>query len=368
MKIFGSVLLIFFSFGLVHPSIAATPPTTVILSENNGVVWGFDFIDSENLIFTEREGNLKILSLVTKKIRTIGGAPKVRVEGQGGLLDVRIHPKNPTTLFLTYSEPSGTREEPVQTTALVQATLKGDKLVDLKKIISANAPSNEDVHFGSRIEFDDQGFLYMTVGDRNARPKVQDPKFHNGKILRFTLDGTVPKSGQPYMNQPGALPEIWSIGHRSPQGLAFDPKTKTLWEAEMGPKGGDELNQIEAGKNYGWPEVTFGREYYGIPIGVKEKPGSVSPVAHWVPSISPSAITVYRGKTFPEWDGNIFMGCLSGTQIRRLVTQGKESSLKVTHQEVIISGGGNRYRNLRVGPDGYLYFSTDGGKIGYIRP
>lgn len=329
-----------------------------VLTEQRDVIWGFDFLDENRVIFTERGGALKILSLKDKKITSITGAPKVFANGQGGLLDVRVSPVNRDQIYLTYSEPVGEDEA---TTALGVGTLKGSELSGFKKLFSANAPSDETIHFGSRVEFDGKGHLFFAIGDRNARPKVQDLSFHNGKMIRLKMDGSIP-ADNPLVKTSNAKPEIWSLGHRSPQGLVRDPKTGDLWEAEMGPRGGDELNFIEPGKNYGWPEVTYGREYSGFPLGVKEKVGMTQPVAHWVPSISPSAIALYRGKKIQKWDGNIFVACLSGMHIRRLVL----SDRKVVKEEELLKSLNYRFRNIRVGRDENLYFSTDSGVIGRL--
>lgn len=330
-----------------------------ILTEQSDIIWGFDFLDENRILFTERDGALKILSLSDKKVIPVTGAPKVYANGQGGLLDVRVSPTNREQIYLTYAEPVGNENT---TTAVGVGTLKGSTLQSFKKLFSAHAPNDETLHFGSRIEFDSEGHIFFAVGDRNDRKKVQDLAFHNGKLHRLKADGSLPTEN-PFQKSKGAQPEIWSIGHRSPQGLVRDPKTGDLWLAEMGPRGGDELNLIEPGKNYGWPEVTDGKEYSGFPLGVKEKPGVTLPVASWVPSISPSGIAIYRGKKFPKWDGNLFVACLSGLHIRRLEMKDR----KVVKQEELFRDLNYRFRNVRVGPDENLYFSTDRGVIARVR-
>lgn len=245
----------------------------------------------------------------------------------------------------------------------MRARLKGDSLIENKILISTNAISNNNIHYGSRIEFDREGHLFVTIGDRNERPRVQDLLYHNGKTLRLNLDGSVPKDN-PYVNDKKALPEIWSLGHRSPQGLAIHPVSQALYLAEMGPRGGDELNIIKPKLNYGWPVVTYGREYSGFKVGdgITTQKGMEDPLVHWVPSISPSAITFYTGDKFPNWKNNLFVGCLSGMHLRRLVLDGD----KVMVQEELLKDLSERFRNLRTGPDGYLYFSTDNGLIARI--
>jgi glucose/arabinose dehydrogenase len=185
---------------------------------------------------------------------------------------------------------------------------------------------------------------------------------HQGKVLRIKEDGSIPKEN-PFFGNATSLPEIWSFGHRSPQGLAMRPGTEDLWLAEMGPRGGDEVNLIQKGENYGWPEATYGSEYYGPKIGQKSKAGMKEPIAYWVPSISPSALAFYSGEKFPHWKGNIFLANLSGSHIRRLVLKGNE----VVKQEALLEDM-VRFRNLRTGPDGFLYLSTDDGLIGRLVP
>lgn len=330
-----------------------------ILTQAKSVVWGFDFLPDGRILLTEREGRLLIFEPTTKNLTEVSGTPKVFTKGQGGLLDVRVHPrfaKNKKVLF-SFSEVVGDDA----TTAVGVAQLDGQGLVDFKKIFSAVPANSNNIHFGSRIEFDKAGHILFTVGDRNDRHLAQDKSVHLGKVLRLNDDGSVPKDN-PFLSDPKARPEIFSLGHRNPQGLVFDAKINTLWSTEFGPRGGDELNRILAGKNYGWPIITFGREYWGPKIGDgTSKVGFEDPVSHWVPSISPSAVTIYTGKVFPEWTGDLFLANLSGTHIRRL----KMKDGKVLEQEEILKGYG-RFRNLRTGPDGLLYFSMDDGRLGRL--
>lgn len=328
------------------------------LLQQDDVIWGFDFLADGRIIFSERKGALKVFDLKNKSVSQIKGVPKVWSEGQGGLLDIRVHAKS-QKVFMTYSEPVGDGA----TTALARATLSGNELKDFKKIFSAHESNNNEIHFGSRIEFDDKGHVFITVGDRNERSHVQDLAYHTGKIIRLNEDGSVPKDN-PFVNTNNAKPEIWSLGHRSPQGLVRDPVTGDLWEAEMGPRGGDEINLIKAGANYGWPVITYGTEYSGLPIGPNSKVGMEQPIAYWVPSISPSGMTIYNGNAFPEWKGNIFLGNLSGQHLRRLTLKDK----KVVEQEELLKDESFRIRNVRPGPDGYLYLSTDSGIIARLIP
>ena len=332
------------------------------LTRRGDSIWGIDFLPGKRILFTERAGKMLILDETSKKVSEVSGLPKVYSVGQGGLLDVRVHPnfeKN-NLIFFTYSDPI----EDKATTSLASAELKNGKLENLKKLFSAYKPNDNDIHFGSRIEFDGKGHIFITVGDRDERQRAQDLGYHQGKVLRLNEDGSVPKDN-PYSNVAGARPEIYSYGHRSPQGLVRHPETGVLFEAEMGPRGGDEINIIEASKNYGWPVITFGKEYWGPSIGEgTAKPGMEQPIAHWVPSISPSGISFYSGNIFPKWKGNLFLANLSGQHLRRLVLDGN----KVLKQEELLKDLDYRFRMVRERNDGHLYITTDDGRIGRLVP
>ncbi len=361
-----TLILLFTTFFLFCNSFSMTKDfksegirlTVETLTQQKDIIWGFDFIDANKIIFTERSGKIKTLNLNNKKIEMISGVPTVWAHGQGGLLDIRVHPKSKQKIFITYSEPI---DKDRGTTAFASAELEGSSIKNFRKIFSAGSPNSEGAHFGSRIEFDDQGHVFISVGDRYDRPKVQDKKTYIGKIMRFNLDGTVP-ADNPFTKE--GQKEIWTLGHRSPQGLSWRADKKQLWEAEMGPEGGDEVNLIIRGENYGWPVVTYGREYSGPKIGEgTEKAGMKAPIVYWVPSISPSGINFYYGDKIPKWKGNLFVGNLSGSHIRRLVLQGD----KVVQQEELLKDMNLRFRNIRSGPDGWLYFSTDQGHIMRIK-
>lgn len=322
------------------------------------VIWGFDFFPDGRVIFTERGGKMGIYDPKTKATTILKNVPAVYSAGQAGLLDVRIH-KNETVYF-TYSEAV---EKNKSTTVLARAEIKGDSLINVKKLFTAWKPNDNDVHYGSRIVFDGKGHVFFTIGDRGQTEKAQDIAYHQGKVIRLREDGSIPKDN-PFNGAPGAKPEIWSYGHRSPQGLTFRPGTEELWEAEMGPRGGDEINVVERKKNYGWPVATYGREYYGPKIADGKKAGTEQPIAYWTPSISPSAMAFYTGSTFPKWKDNIFLACLGSEHIRRVVMDGK----KAVKQEELLKDLGWRFRNVRTGPDGNLWFSTDEGVLGrFIR-
>lgn len=330
-----------------------------VLLQRSDVIWGFDFLKDGKIIFTERSGQLNIFDPAKKSVVSLKGVPEVYAKGQGGLLDVRVHPQEQDLIYLTYSLPI----EKKATTALARARLKDNALADFKNISVAHEPSSNDIHFGSRIVFDGKGHVFYTVGDRNERKLVQNLGYNIGKVMRLKEDGGIPQDN-PFVSDKKARPEIWALGVRSPQGLAFHPETSDLWLADMGPRGGDEVNVIQKGLNYGWPVATYGREYYGPKIGKgPEQKGMELPVAYWVPSISPSGMAFYTGDRFPKWKNNIFLANLSGQHLRRLVVDGK----KISEQEVLLKDEA-RFRNVRTGPDGFLYFSTDDGKIARLIP
>ena len=349
-----------------HDRVNATPtPKTTDLKfetllQRDDVIWGFDFLPDGKVLLTERGGKMLIFDLKLKTATPVKGVPKVYDAGQAGLLDVRVHPeflKN-KIIYFTYSEAAGEQQS---TTALGTATLRNNELVDFKKIFTGIGPNSNDIHYGSRIEFDLAGHLFVSMGDRDERNKAQDLSFHQGKIMRLNLDGSIPQDN-PFKSAADKRPEIWSYGHRNPQGLTRHPETGEIWEAEMGPRGGDEVNLITAQKNYGWPQITYGKEYWGPKIGQTEKPGMEQPVIYWVPSISPSALAFYTGDKFPDWKNNLFLATLSGTHIHRVVLD----KLKVEKQEELLGELEYRWRSIRTGPDGYLYAGTDEGKFGRI--
>jgi glucose/arabinose dehydrogenase len=330
----------------------------VVLNREKDVIWGFDFLDSDRILFTEREGRFLIYNLITKKLTEVTVDLDVWVKGQGGLLDVRVHPKKANLVYFTFALP----QKKGGTTALAVADLKENKLSKPKMLFQAHSSFSEKIHFGSRIEFDLNGHIFVTIGDRNSRHEVQSLAFHTGKVIRIKEDGGVPLDN-PFLNKKNARPEIWALGLRNPQGLAMNPESGELWEAEMGPRGGDEINIVRKGLNYGWPDVTFGKEYWGGSIGIgSSKSGVEPPIVYWTPSISPSGIAFYNGDLIPQWKNNLFVGALGGRHIRRLVIKDN----KVIEQQSLLENVGERFRNLRSGPDGKIYYSTDSGKIGRI--
>jgi aldose sugar dehydrogenase len=335
-----------------------------VLFKGDDVIWGFDFMPEGKIIFTERRGQARIFDPKTKQVITLTGLPKVHAQGQGGLLDVCLHPdfKNNHLIYFTYAEALGSGQS---TTALGRGRLAGEKLLDFKRLFQVQDAQTTNYHYGSRIVFDHQGHLFMTVGDRGARERVQDLNYHIGKIIRLKADGSVPQDN-PFVNKAAAKPEIWSYGHRNPQGLYYRSDSKELWSVEFGPQGGDELHLIAAGKNYGWPVISFGKEYGGGPIGEGKthQAGMEQPLHYWVPAISPSGMTFYLGDKFPHWRGNIFLANLATQHLRRLVLDGG----KVIKEEELLKHLSHRFRQVKAGPDGLLYSSTDEGHLGKISP
>lgn len=228
---------------------------------------------------------------------------------------------------------------------------------DVKTLFSAKTNSDKREHFGSRLLFKDNT-IFMTIGDRGKRKHAQNLSYHNGKIIRLTMDGK-PALGNPFENKKDALPEIWSLGHRNPQGIDLDPVTGELYSIEFGPRGGDELNIIKKSANYGWPVITYGKEYWGPSIGDTHKKGMEQPVIYWTPSISPSGMVFYNSDKYPPWKNSLFLAALGSQHLRRLeINKGK-----VTSEEILFSENKERVRHVRISPDGWLYYSTDSGKL-----
>jgi glucose/arabinose dehydrogenase len=279
--------------------------------------WSIAFLPNGDMLVTERAGRLRVVRNGSLDPQPIGGVPQVLAQGQGGLLEVAIHPRFAENRFvyLTYSK---TGDGGLNTTALARGRLDGNTLADVKDIFVADAWSMGPIHFGSRLAWGRDGTLFMTVGERNDRNRAQDTTHHAGKVLRLRDDGTVPPDN-PYVGRQGFRPEIYSYGHRNMQGLTVHPETGQLWETEHGPQGGDELNIIQPGKNYGWPVATYGREYTGGFISAPAREGIEAPVTVWVPSIALSGMVFYTGDRFPQWKGNLFVGGLGGLLLQRVV-------------------------------------------------
>jgi len=325
--------------------------------------WSMAWLPNGDMLVTERPGRLRIVRDGRLLPDAVPGVPAVRVVGQGGLQDVVVHPDfaQNQLVYLSFAKPSADGSQ--GTTAIVRGRLENDRLVDVEEIFEAQPWSGSPGHYGARMVFDAEGYLFVSSGERMApstgdltQHPAQNPSHHHGKILRLNADGSVP-ADNPFVGREGFAPEIWSYGHRNPQGLAINRETGDLWDTEHGPQGGDEFNLIQPGRNYGWPVITYGMNYgVGTPIGPREQEGLEQPAAFWVPSIATSGLMIYHGDKFPMWKGNAFAGGLSA-QHRRL-SRIMLNGTTVTNREPLLQGR-MRIRDVREGPDGYIYIATD---------
>ncbi len=326
---------------------------------------------------TEKPGRLRIVRNGVLQPEPISGTPEVRAQGQGGLLDVVLHPdfESNRLIYLSFSKPNEDASE--ATTAVVRGRLEGDRLQNVEEIFEAKAWASGGAHFGSRLAFDAQGYLFITVGDRGASPAMetaflhpaQDLTNHQGTIVRLHDDGRVP-TDNPFVGQADALPEIWSYGHRSPQGLAIHPETGDMFMSEHGPQGGDELNLVLPGRNYGWPVIGYGTNYGGTRLySTREVSGMEQPLQHFTPSIAPSGLMVYTGDRFPEWKNSVFMGGMAHPQIARmpLVGEGEDLYIGVLERPPLMLGFG-RVRAITQGPDDLIYVAIDDRRGGGLTP
>jgi glucose/arabinose dehydrogenase len=322
--------------------------------------WSLAFLPNGDMLVTERPGRLRIIRGGVLASQPISGVPAVRAAVLGGLHEVALHPRFSENRFvyLTYSK---AREDNLTTTALARGRLSGDALEDVRDIFVANTWSASTTNYGGRIAFDRQGFLYLTVGERQEQDRAQNGDDHGGKVLRLRDDGSVPPDN-PFVGKAGFRPEIYSLGHRSPQGLAMQPETGAIWENEHGPLGGDEINIVLPGRNYGWPLVTFGMNYDGTKISeLTSRPDLEPPLLYFVPSIAISGMAFYTGDKFPNWKGNLFVGSMfegrtRGTGHLRRITFEEGHPIQ---REPILTELHQRIRDVRQGPDGLLYLLTD---------
>jgi len=334
-----------------------------ILSTTLKKPWGIAPLPDGRLLITQKSGTLRIADASGELSEEITGIPEVNDQGQGGLLGVTIDPDFTQNRMVYYTFSLKTKEGNL--TAVAKGRLANDeRTIENTKIIYEATPAYQgDLHYGSRILFDTNGNIVFSTGERSdieTRPQAQWLNSSLGKIIRITVDGK-PASGNPFTNDPKARPELYSYGHRNVQGLAFHPITGDLWENEFGPRGGDELNRIIAGKNYGWPTITYGIEYNGNTIGGEktQKEGMEQPVYYWDPVASPSGMTFYNGNKIPEWENNLFIGGLSSQHIIRLVIKNN----KVIGEERLLANEGQRFRDVAQGKDGALYAITDSGRL-----
>ena len=323
--------------------------------------WSIAFLPGGDMLVTERPGRLRIVRKGKLLEAPVAGVPQVMARGQGGLLDIALHPNFASNhlIYLSYSKPTG---DSSATTAVARGRFENDRLTGVEDVfvaVTKGAPG----HFGSRLAFDKDGFLFITVGDRMVPPAgdlaahpAQDITNHHGTINRILDDGKVPPDN-PFVGKAGARPEIWSYGHRNPQGLVIDPATGEVWATEHGPQGGDELNNIRKGLNYGWPVIGFGVNY-GTGAAIHSgthKAGMEQPAAVWVPSIGISGAMIYTGDKFPGWKGSLFVGGLSGDRLDRVTLNGQKAELT----EILFRRQG-RIRYVKQGPDGFIYLAIDG--------
>lgn len=327
--------------------------------------WGLAFLPDGRMLVTERPGRLRLVSIDGKLSPPLSGVPNVTGRGQGGLLDVVLDPgfAQNRFVYLSFSEPraggNGT------SVARGRLNAAGTALEGTSVVFQQMPTVSSNMHFGSRLVFDRTGALFVTTGDRySQRDQAQNPENHIGKIIRIRPEGGAAE-GNP--KKPGWQPEVWSIGHRNVQGAALHPQTDQLWTAEHGARGGDEINTPKAGLNYGWPVITYGIDYSGLRIGEgTSKAGLEQPLFYWDPSIAPSGAAFYTGERWPAWKNSLFVGALAGQMLVRVSTQGE----RVTGEERLLTDIGERIRDVRQGPDGYLYLLSDDakGKILRVRP
>ncbi len=326
--------------------------------------WSLAWLSDGRMLVTEKPGRLRIVSPDGTVSPPVGGLPQVDDGGQGGLLDVIVDPgfAGNGTIFFSYSEPGSGGKG----TAVARARLGEDRLEEVEILFRQTPKTSGGRHYGSRLVLARDGTLFVTVGERGERQRAQDTSINRGQVVRIHTDGRIP-ADNPFVGKDGARPEIWSYGHRNPQGAALHPQTGELWVHEHGARGGDEVNISRPGQNYGWPVIAYGRHYSGAKIGEgKAKPGMEQPIHYWDPSIAPSGMTFYTGDKFPEWKGNLLVGALKFQLVSRLVLDGNT----VVEEERLLRGIRERIRDVRQGPDGYVYLLTDAsdGRILRLQP
>lgn len=344
--------------------------TVQTIAEGLDHPWALAFLPDGAMLVTERPGQMRLVSPDGRLGEPITGLPEIQAGGQGGLLDVTPHPgfAENRLVYVSFTEPG----EGGNSTAVARGILSqdGTSLSDVKTIFSQKPKIANMAHYGSRIVFDGEGHVFITLGDRfeeRYRTQSQELNSHLGKIVRLNGDGSVPEDN-PFVKTEGALPEIWSLGHRNVQAAAINPETGALWEIEHGPKGGDEINIVEPGKNYGWPVISYGVNYDGSPVGSgkSEQAGMEQPVHQWTPVIAPSGMIFYTGDAFPEWKGDLFVGGLATTTLVRVELEGNN----YVGEERLLTDLGQRIRDVAQAPDGSIYVITDedNGKILRLAP
>ena len=328
--------------------------------------WGMTFLPDGRLMATERPGRMRLIGKDGRLSPPLKGVPPVFASGQGGLLDVALSPDfaSSSSIYFSFSEPrAGGAGTAVAKGKLAAADGAAPRLDDVKVIFRQEPASSSGQHFGSRLAFSRDGLLFVTLGERGARDRAQDLTNHYGKVVRLLLDGSAPKDN-PFVGKAGVRTEIWSYGHRNAQAAAIHPGTGKLWVVEHGARGGDEINIPQAGKNYGWPVITYGRDYSFLKIGEgTAKAGMEQPIYYWDPSIAPSGMAFYTGDLMPEWKGNLFVGALAGQALHRLVLDGD----RIVGEERLLGDLSQRIRDVRSGPDGAIWLLTDSAEGRVLR-
>ena len=336
--------------------------TTELIIDELSIPWGMAFLPDGSILITEKTGEL--IHFKNNERVTISGLPEIYNRGQGGLLDVIIHPKFSENGWIYFSYASQEGDGDGGNTAIMRAKLDGNTLIDKQVLYKAEPNTTKGQHFGSRLAFDNEGFLYFSVGDRGNRDEnPQDITRDCGKIYRLNDDGTVPNDN-PFINEPNAKTAIYSFGHRNPQGMFKHPETGEIWTHEHGPQGGDEINIIQKGLNYGWPKISYGINYSGTTLTENTAlPGMEQPLFYWVPSIAPSGFAIISSDKYPEWKGNLLVGSLKFQYLERLVLENN----KVVKREKLFEGLG-RVRNVVQATDGYIYVGIENLGIVKIVP
>ncbi len=342
-----------------------------VVAEGLAVPWGLAFINNEQLLVTERNGGIKRINLKTNKQTPLNTPSHIAAAGQGGLLDIAFSPNDPTRVYLTYSK----KGDGGAVTALAMSQYIDGRLSAWEDILITSSLSTTSRHFGSRIAFDNDNNLYMTIGDRGERDNGQNTHNHAGALLRLHQDGS-PVSDNPFYHSDEGADEVYSYGHRNAQGLYYDSATDSLWSIEHGPRGGDEINLIERGANYGWAKTSHGKEYWGpLSVGEAESlPGVIDPKLVYIPSIAPSGLILYRGTRYPSLNGKLLAGALKLTHINvvsldnKTKDNGDINNSELVETERLFTSLGERIRDIQLSPDGFLYFSTDSGRIYRIIP
>ena len=343
---------------------SAGPLRVVTVARGLSHPWSLAFLPSGRMLVTERPGRMRIVTRNGGVGAPVRGLPRIAASGQGGLLDVVADSdfERNRTIFFSFSEPGRGGAG----TAVARARLEGNALTDLKIVFRMVPKSRGGRHFGSRIVIARDGTLFVTLGERGERRRTQDTSIHRGQVIRIAKDGSIPKDN-PFVGRKGFRPEIWSYGHRNPQGAALHPETGRLWIHEHGARGGDEVNVPQPGRNYGWPIIAYGRHYWGGRIGEgTHKPGLEQPVHYWDPSIAPSGMAFVTGPVFKAWRGDMLVGALSFRMLVRLRFDGK----RPVQEEMLFEDLDERIRDVRIGPRGYIWLLTDSadGRVLRVEP